>query len=369
MKFNSNIAVKSKVNFDSKIKENRKFFIIILITLAILLFLSIIFSVTFGSVDLSPYDAYRIIIYNIFKIPIGDVATLTSGASYDIIWNIRVPRVLLGAIVGMGLAIVGVVMQATVQNPLADPYILGLSSGASLGATFSILIGFSGGMFFSGITFWAFLGALISSILVYTLSNIGGRITSTKLILSGMIVSSICSAITSFIIFVANDAEGIKTITFWSMGSLTSASWKNIQIPSLIVLVTVIFFIFQFRTLNVMLLGNETSVTLGVDLSKYRKIYMVLSSLVTGVIVSVCGIIGFVGLIIPHIVRLIVGSNHKTLIPVSALVGSIFLIWTDVFSRTFMKGMEMPIGIITSILGAPFLMWLMIKKSYRSGGK
>ncbi|MTK13658.1 MAG: iron ABC transporter permease [Clostridiaceae bacterium] len=335
----------------------------------LLLFLSIIISVTFGSVNLKSYDAYRIIIYNIFHIPIGDISTLINGTSYDIIWQIRLPRVLLGAAVGMGLSIVGVVMQAAVQNPLADPYILGLSSGASLGATFSILAGFTGGFLVSGVTFWAFAGALLSSIFVYTLSNLGGRITSTKLILSGMIVSSICSAFTSFIIFISNDAEGMKTVTFWMMGSLASASWKNIKLPIIIILLAVIFFTFQFRILNTMLLGDETSVTLGVDLARYRKIYMILSSLVTGVIVSVCGIIGFVGLMIPHIVRFMVGSNHKKLIPISAIVGAIFLMWTDVFARTFMKGMEMPIGIITSMVGAPFLMWLMIKKSYALGGK
>lgn len=344
-------------------KLSKSFFIIIIILIAVL-FLSIILAVTFGSVKLSAYEAYRIIIYNLFHIPIGDIDTLTKGSMYDIIWQIRFPRVLLSAIVGMGLSTVGVAMQATVHNPLADPYILGLSSGASLGATFAILIGVNGIFLGSAVGFGAFLGALISSIFVYVLSNLGGRMTSVKLILSGMIISAICSAFTNFIIYTTDNLEGMRTVAFWMMGSLSSAAWKNITVPTLVVVFGSIFFMFQFRILNTMLLGDEAAVTLGIDLARYRKVYMVISSLITGVIVSVCGTIGFVGLIIPHIVRLFIGSDHKKLIPISSLFGAIFLIWTDVFARTLMKTFELPIGVITSMIGAPFLLWLMIRNSY-----
>lgn len=346
------------------IKKLSKSFFIMIIILVALLFLSIVLAVTFGSVDLSAYESYRIIIYNLFHIPIGDIDTLTKGSMYDIIWQIRFPRVLMAAIVGMGLSTVGVTMQATVHNPLADPYILGLSSGASLGATFAILIGVSGVFLGSAVSFGAFVGALLSSIFVYILSNLGGRMSSIKLILSGMIISAICSAFTNFIIYTTNDLEGMRTVAFWMMGSLAGASWKNITIPALVILLGAIFFIFQFRTLNTMLLGDEAAVTLGIDLAKYRKVYMVISSLITGVIVSVCGTIGFVGLIIPHIVRLFIGSDHKKLIPISSLFGAIFLIWTDVLARTLMKTFELPIGVITSMIGAPFLLWLMIRNSY-----
>ncbi|MPQ43996.1 iron chelate uptake ABC transporter family permease subunit [Clostridium tarantellae] len=333
------------------------------------LFLSMILAVTFGAAKLSAYDVYRIIIYKIFHISIGDIDGLINSTAYDIVWLIRFPRVLLGAIVGMSLAVIGVVMQATVQNPLADPYILGLSSGASLGATFAILIGFNGILAGMGITFGAFMGALISSIVVFLLSNLGGRITSNKLILSGMIVSSICSSFTSFIIYMVDNAEKMKSVSFWLMGSLVSASWDNIKVPCIIVLIVIIYFFFQFRVLNTMLLGDNTGITLGIDITKYRKIYMIICSLVTGILVSICGTIGFVGLIIPHIVRMIVGADHKKLIPITALVGAIFLIWTDVFSRTIMNNVEIPIGILTSMLGAPCLMWLMINKAYKTGGQ
>ena len=365
MNKNLSSSIPSNVYFE---KVNKKFFLIVTLLISILL-TSLVLSITFGSANISAYDAYRIILYNTLGIPIGDVTTLTKGPIYDIVWHIRFPRVILGAVVGMGLSIVGCAMQATVNNSLADPYILGLSSGASLGATFSILIGINGALFGSGVTLGAFIGALASSILVYLLSNVGGRITSTKLILSGLIISSIFSAFTSFIIFISNDAEGMKTVTFWMMGGLTSASFDNLKIPSIIILIGIMFFLSQFRILNTMLLGEEASITLGVDLSSYRKIYMLASALITGVIVSVCGTIGFLGLMIPHIGRLLVGSDHKKLLPISALLGSILLIWTDVLARVMIKGLEIPIGVLTSMLGAPFLMCLLIKKSYSTGGK
>ncbi|SHE74121.1 FecCD family ABC transporter permease [Clostridium fallax] len=360
------------INKGSSIKLKGKTFnklILIIIILTLILAISMVLSVTFGAANLSPYDAYKIIIYKIFHIPIGNVDSLIKSTSYDIVWLIRFPRVLLGAVVGMALAVVGVVMQATVQNPLADPYILGLSSGASLGATFSIIIGFNGILLGFGVTFGAFLGSLVSAVLVFLLSNIGEKITSEKLVLSGMIIGSICSAFTSFIIYLADNSEKIKTVTFWMMGSLAGASWKNIGLPLILVIIALVYLFFQFRILNTMLLGDDNGITLGIDISKYRKIYMVICSLITGILVCICGIIGFVGLIIPHIVRMVVGSDHKKLLPISALVGGIFLVWTDVFSRTIMHNMELPIGILTSMLGAPCLMWLMIKKSYKTGGR
>lgn len=271
------------------------------------------------------------------------------------------PRVLLGAFAGMALAMVGVIMQATIQNPLGDPYILGLSSGASLGATFSILIGFSGVLSSFGAPLGAFLGALIASIFVYFLAKIGGRITPFKMILAGMVISSICSSLTSLIIFLSKDNEGIRTVNFWMMGSLAGAEWSNIVLPIAISVILLIYFFTQYRNLNLMVLGDETSITLGLNIEKHRKIYMILSSLITGVIVSVCGTIGFVGIMIPHIVRLIFGTDHKTLLPFSALVGAIFLIWADVIARCAITNMELPIGIITSVIGAPFLLWLMVK--------
>ena len=340
-------------------RKDKKVFIAVLL---ILLFISsIILGISFGAVDIPPYDVYRVFLYKVFGVKIGNLDEILNSTLFDIIWGVRMPRVLLGAFAGMALAMVGVIMQATIQNPLGDPYILGLSSGASLGATFSILIGFSGVLSSFGAPLGAFLGALMASVFVYFLAKIGGRITPFKMILAGMVISSICSSLTSLIIFLSKDNEGIRTVNFWMMGSLAGAEWSNIVLPILISVIPLIYFFTQYRNLNLMVLGDETSITLGLNIEKHRKIYMILSSLITGVIVSVCGTIGFVGIMIPHIVRLIFGTDHKTLLPFSALVGAIFLIWADVVARCAITNMELPIGIITSVIGAPFLLWLMVK--------
>lgn len=345
--------------FNLSWRKDKKVFIAVLL---ILLFISsIILGISFGAVDIPPYDVYRVFLYKVFGIKIGNLDEILNSTLFDIIWGVRMPRVLLGAFAGMALAMVGVIMQATIQNPLGDPYILGLSSGASLGATFSILIGFSGVLSSFGAPLGAFLGALIASIFVYFLAKIGGRITPFKMILAGMVISSICSSLTSLIIFLSKDNEGIRTVNFWMMGSLAGAEWSNIVLPIAISVIPLIYFFTQYRNLNLMVLGDETSITLGLNIEKHRKIYMILSSLITGVIVSVCGTIGFVGIMIPHIVRLIFGTDHKTLLPFSALVGAIFLIWADVVARCAITNMELPIGIITSVIGAPFLLWLMVK--------
>ncbi|XZM83317.1 FecCD family ABC transporter permease [Clostridium perfringens] len=345
--------------FNLSWRKDKKVFIAVLL---ILLFISsIILGISFGAVDIPPYDVYRVFLYKVFGIKIGNLDEILNSTLFDIIWGVRMPRVLLGAFAGMALAMVGVIMQATIQNPLGDPYILGLSSGASLGATFSILIGFSGVLSSFGAPLGAFLGALIASIFVYFLAKIGGRITPFKMILAGMVISSICSSLTSLIIFLSKDNEGIRTVNFWMMGSLAGAEWSNIVLPIAISVIPLIYFFTQYRNLNLMVLGDETSITLGLNIEKHRKIYMILSSLITGVIVSVCGTIGFVGIMIPHIVRLIFGTDHKTLLPFSALVGAIFLIWADVIARCAITNMELPIGIITSAIGAPFLLWLMVK--------
>ncbi|MGU8797900.1 FecCD family ABC transporter permease [Clostridium perfringens] len=345
--------------FNLSWRKDKKVFIAVLL---ILLFISsIILGISFGAVDIPPYDVYRVFLYKVFGIKIGNLDEILNSTLFDIIWGVRMPRVLLGAFAGMALAMVGVIMQATIQNPLGDPYILGLSSGASLGATFSILIGFSGVLSSFGAPLGAFLGALIASIFVYFLAKIGGRITPFKMILAGMVISSICSSLTSLIIFLSKDNEGIRTVNFWMMGSLAGAEWSNIVLPIAISVIPLIYFFTQYRNLNLMVLGDETSITLGLNIEKHRKIYMILSSLITGVIVSVRGTIGFVGIMIPHIVRLIFGTDYKTLLPFSALVGAIFLIWADVIARCAITNMELPIGIITSVIGAPFLLWLMVK--------
>ncbi|AOR25194.1 iron ABC transporter permease (plasmid) [Clostridium taeniosporum] len=336
-----------------------------IVLLAVLIF-SILITVTIGSVDISIKDVYEIIIYKLFGI--GDATYLSSGPVHDIIWFIRLPRIILAVTVGIGLSISGVIMQAVVKNPLADPYILGVSSGASLGATLAILLGI--GIFFGSnyIGICAFIGAFAVSILVLTLANVNGRANSTKLLLAGMALSTVCSAFSSFIVYFADDRNGMQSITYWLMGSLGGAKWENIKIIIPVVMVATLFFITQYRTLNLMLLGDDVSITLGTDLQKYRQVYLIIISIVIGFIVYSSGMIGFVGLIIPHIARMIFGTDHKRIIILSVLIGAIFLVWADVLSRIIIPGCELPIGILISMIGAPSFIYLMISKSYGFGG-
>ena len=259
-------------------------------------------------------------------------------------------------------------MQAIVKNPLADPYILGISSGASLGATAAILlgIGVALGENFVGIS--AFIGAFTISLGVVFIANLGGKANSIKLLLAGMALSAVCSAFSSFIVYFANNKEGMQSIAFWLMGSLSGAKWDSIFIIAPIVMISILFFGTQSRILNLMLLGDEVAITLGRDLHIYRQVYLLVSSLIVGFVVYAAGMIGFVGLIIPHIIRMLVGTDHKKLVPISALAGAIFLVLADGLCRIIIPKTELPIGILISLIGAPCFVYLMIKKTYGFGG-
>lgn len=370
LKVQQSTEKRASTNVDSILKNRLVFFSIIIVLFAAILF-SIVISVSIGQVSIPFTESCRILIYQLTGIQIGDLHQLTTGMFVDIIWQIRFPRVLLAMIVGSGLALCGTVMQASVQNPLADPYILGISSGASLGATFAIMIGFSATSTLGemGVAFWAFIGALGAATLVLTLASIGGNMSSVKLVLAGTVINALFNAFSNLIVYFAKDAEGIRSVTFWTMGSLASAKWGNFTLITTVVVIVIIFFLFQWRVMNTMLMGDDVAVTLGMNLQFYRKLYLVICSILTGVIVAACGIIGFVGLIVPHIVRSFIGSDHKRLIPVVILTSAIFLIWTDLLARTIIPNGELPIGIVTALLGAPMFMYMLTKKSYGFGGK
>lgn len=333
--------------------------------LLVLLLLSIAISITIGSVEISISDVYKVIANKI--IFSYNAKEYLSGPVHDIVWLIRLPRLILAALVGIGLSICGIIMQAIVKNPLADPYILGISSGASFGATLSIMlgIGVSFGSNYVGIS--AFIGAFFTSIIVIIIANLKGKANSTKLLLSGLAVSSLFSAFSSFIIFTSSNREGIRTITYWLMGSVAGAKWDNIIVISIIIFISVIFFYTQTRVLNLMLLGDDVAITLGKNLYFYRIIYVIIVSLIIGFLVYSSGMIGFVGLIIPHLTRMILGSNHRVIIIPSCLIGAIFLVWADVLSRIIISGNELPIGILISLIGAPLFIYLMINKTYGFG--
>ncbi len=325
-------------------------------------------SVFIGAVDV-PFDTVvRVLAHKLFGY--GDISDIPT-YMVSIVWRLYTPRALLGLIVGVGLAMVGVVMQAMVQNPLADPYILGISSGASLGATFAILMGatvLSGTVFQGfGVEAFAFLGAILSSAFVFILSAIGGKMTTTKLILSGVIISSLCGSVSNIIVYLEPNAEGMRSLTFWLMGSLSTIDFESVKVCLIAVVVGLLFFATQMRNLNAMMLGDSTATTLGVNLSRLRMVYIVMTSVVIAFIVCKCGIIGFVGLIIPHISRGLVGTNHWKLFPVAILIGAIFIMLADIAARS-LSSSEIPIGIITSLCGAPVFAYIMLKKSYGFGG-
>ncbi len=351
-------------------KLNNKFYLFFAFFLFIVMIISALTAVTIGTTDISISEVYNVIIHNVLDLFGVDYMSqeFGSGPIHDIVWFIRLPRIILAIGVGMGLSICGVVMQAIVKNPLADPYILGVSSGASFGATLAIMLGVGSIFGANAVGVMGFLGAFIISILVLVISNIGGRANSIKLLLSGMALSSICSAISSFIVYFAHDKEGMMSITYWLMGSLAGANWDSNLIILVIVFICTLFFWSQHRIFNLMLLGDEVAITLGTDLQKYRYMYLLISSIIVGFVVYASGLIGFVGLIIPHIVRMIFGTDHKKLIPIAALLGSIFLIWADVLSRIIIPNSELPIGILISLIGSPCFIYLMIKKPYGFGG-
>ena len=348
------------------IKDSTPMYIGVVLTLLVILVGSIMISVTLGSAKISVSEVYKVLGYKLLGIKA--YSEYSSGPMHDVVWVIRFPRVVLAIAIGMSLSISGVVMQAIVKNPLADPYILGISSGASLGATFAIMLGFGAVLGGNFVGVMAFIGALLVSFGVLLLANIKGSATSSKLILAGMALSAVCSSFSNFIIYIANDKTGMQSVTYWLLGSLAGAKWETDIIILPIVIIACLFFWSRYRVLNLMLLGDDVSITLGTDLHKPRHIYLIITSIMIVLSVYCAGVIGFVGLIIPHAVRMIFGTDHKKLIPISALVGSIFMIFADALSRIIIPNSEIPIGILISMVGAPVFIYLMVKKSYGFGG-
>ncbi|MBD9045792.1 MAG: iron ABC transporter permease [Faecalibacterium prausnitzii] len=295
-----------------------------IILLMILTLVSAIITLCMGAVRIPVQDTLSILLRHLFGT---DTGTSVSVAFEQIVWQIRMPRIILGFLAGSGLALCGCVMQAVVQNPMADPYILGVSAGATLGATGSLFLGLG---VISG--FWAFVGAGGACFLVLALSSADGKTTSVKLILSGMIVNALLTAFSNFIIAAA------------------------------------VFFRTQAQTLDGLMLGEEAASTIGINTFRCRLVYLLVLSVLTGALVSVCGTIGFVGLIIPHVSRAIAGTAHRKLLPIAALSGGLFMLWVDAIARSLIPNTELPVGIFTALVGAPFFVYVMVRKKYGFGG-
>ncbi|WP_301801147.1 iron ABC transporter permease [Nocardioides sp. ChNu-153] len=324
--------------------------------LGVALLVTVVIGVGAGPVGVSPGDSARIVLHHLVGLP-GDV---TWERRHDaIVWEIRAPRVVLGAAVGAGLALAGVVLQAMVRNILADPYVLGISSGASCGAAGAILFGVGAGFGDYALQGSAFVGALLASLLVFLVARSSGRITSVRLLMAGVAVGYALSAATSFLIFASDSAEGSRSVMFWLLGSLGLAAWNGaLAVVVVVVAATVAVLAVVGRRLDALVVGDETALTLGVHPERFRTLLLVLVSLVVGVLVAMAGSIGFVGLVVPHLARRLVGGAHRAVVPVAALLGAVLLVWADVLARTLLAPQEIPIGIITALVGAPFLLLL-----------
>lgn len=288
-------------------------------------------------------------------------AKLLSGQNLDIA-RLRILRTILAFIAGAGLSVAGVILQGLLRNPLAEPYILGVSSGAGLGALSCIILGLGGGLLgLSSLPLMAFLGAILTMFLVYNLARTNGKIPVHALLLSGVIVGTVFSSILIFIVSMS-EKEGLHSIIWWLLGNLQVFDFKLVTIVGVIVTACVAVSLVFWRDLNIITLGEEPAIHLGVKIEAVKKILFALASLLTAATVSACGLIGFVGLIVPHIMRLVVGSNHKLLIPSSIMAGGIFLITCDLFARTLLAPIEIPIGAITALIGGPFFIFLLRRK-------
>jgi iron complex transport system permease protein len=329
----------------------RKKVIIVSILFSLLLILVIIVSITMGSVKVPPLHSLRILLQSFLGLK-------RSGSETErtIILFLRLPRAILAGFVGAGLSVSGATFQALLRNPLADPYILGVSSGAAVGAIIAILLGLS--TFSLGLPLASFLGALLTIMVVFYFGRQDGKIHPNTLLLAGVIIGSFLSALIMFFISVSQKEE-LHTIIFWLMGDFSFSNTRAILIILPYILLGVLLLYLRSRQLNVILSGEENAIQLGVDVERLKLISYLSASLVTAASVSVCGLIGFVGLIIPHSIRLIFGPDHRLLIPASALVGASFLIASDTFARTILAPSELPVGVITAAFGGPFFIYLL----------
>lgn len=330
----------------------------ILLVLGIILIFAMGFFSVIGTANISILDSFKIIGSKIPLLKKYIDITNIKKSHQVIMWSVRLPRIFLGVLVGSSLAIAGAAFQGLFQNPMADPYIMGISSGAALGASLAIVFKINIKLLnIPSISIFAFLGGIIAVFVVYNIGTVENKISTTRLLLSGIAVGQFLTAIMSIImVFYSND---LSKIIFWTMGGLAGKGWEpfiGIVVPTVL---SMIFISFFSRDLNIMLTGEKEAKSMGVDIEKTKLYILVLGTFMTAMVVSVSGIIGFVGLIIPHVIRIIMGPDNRILIPASGLVGGIFIIVTDTIARTIISPVEIPVGIITSLLGGPFFIYLL----------
>ncbi|MDR1560179.1 MAG: iron ABC transporter permease [Clostridiales bacterium] len=335
---------------------------VIIVLLLIIAVISLLLCVGLGPVTVTPGNVAKILLS---RIPAVGSAIPRSWERLDenIVLGLRLPRVCLGLIVGASLAVTGVTMQALVRNQLADPFILGVSSGAAATATLGMLFGVFAFFGEYSLSISAFIGSAVTIIFVYTISRVRGRVNISQLLLSGVAISMIMDGVTRIITLSAPNALGLHNAAFWMSGSLAGAKWGYLTLPLAVLLICMAVLMINYRGLNLLLLGDESAGALGINAGRLQKLLVLVGSLMAGVTIAVSGTIGFVGLMVPHFTRLLVGGDHRRVLPISALLGGILVVWVDVAARMLLAPEEMPVGILTAIIGGPLFIFLLKRGS------
>lgn len=324
---------------------------------AALLVVSVAVATTVGPSTLGPTDALAVAWSRLTGAESG-LTLLQEG----IVLDLRLPRAVLAAVCGAGLALVGVVLQSLLRNPLADPYVLGVSSGASTGAVAVAVLGLGAGTL--GLASGAFVGAVVSFGLVLALGLLAGG-TPDRMVLAGVAATQLFSALTSFIVYTAADAETTRGVMFWLLGSLSSSTWDDVVLCGVVVALGAVVCWAAAGTLDAFMFGHDAAATLGVPVTAVRVGLLVVTALMTAVVVSTCGAIGFVGLVLPHAARAVVGTGHRALVPTATVLGAIFLVWVDTAARVVIAPQELPVGVATALVGVPAFVVILLRRRSR----
>ncbi len=322
--------------------------------LGLLLVASILAAVAFGAVAIAPGTTVRLILW---KLHLAARPTGVPDSTAVILFQLRLPRVLLAALVGAALAAAGTVFQALFRNPMADPAIIGVSSGAALGAIVVILLGAGGALDAMGVSAAAFVGAMLTALVVYRLARLGPSVQVATLLLSGIAVAAIVSAVISLVMTFSG--QNIRSIYFWLLGGLGARGWQSVIAASPFMGAGIVIAMWSAHDLNLIALGEERAAQLGLGVERFKIVSLATGSLLTAAAVSVSGLIGFVGLMTPHMLRLLVGADNRRLLPASILGGASFMILADLVARTAVRPEEIPVGAVTAVLGGPFFLYLL----------
>ncbi len=320
-----------------------------------LVLLTSLISLSLGPVDI-PVEHVAAIVLSFVGLDVAEVGR----TEQLVIEQIRLPRILVGAFVGMALAVAGATMQGLFRNPMADPGIIGVSAGGALGAVIAIATGLTG-LFFLALPSFAFVGAVAATFLVYGIAAVGGHFSMATLLLAGVAVNAFLGAVISAIIILLPDNEALREILFWLAGGLDSRAWEHVHISAPLIVGATVVILLRARDLNLLMLGDDEAQALGVRVGVTRVVLLAAAALATGAAVAVSGTIAFVGLVTPHILRLVLGPDHRVLIPLSAVAGAVFVVVADTFARTIIQPAEFRVGVLTAFVGAPFFVLLLIR--------